>query len=928
MDKVYQQLCIMRLRMNNSSLYSYSSGGNVSRDIMVIANPGTGKTHSLANFAVDLLSNGVPGSEIVCLTFTNRATAEMRNRISSMVKGTPLMKEALNIDIMTFHSLCFNLVTDIEAEPRIASSNFLRASLLRTIRENSIFNYGDAYIKTELLPKIENAVRYVKSFNVDLMSLDKNKIRESIKSYLPSPSQTYTDEQILSFGDHFIDMIIRYSEDTRKAGLYDYNDLLTKWIAIPPDKKKVYRWALIDELQDLNEIEFEIGLSCSLNHYMVGDPKQSIFGFQGGSLKNFENFTSSLRADRKILDENYRSTESILNYAKSFYSMNSNGQMPEELSTLRSRSGETGRNVIAYVSDEPEKAAVRLIEQYQDGKVAIIARRNDQIQRIAGYLDSLGVPYASTSTISINESTRSDILRFIRSIMDPQKDNIISALFTPYSGALLSDALMISKKFKWSDLKPEDIKKEAPFLFRSIKNGRSVAGLNDIMENLVLPVSASLGREHFYSALSVQHALQSYFEENEQPDYDQVDDYLSIYNYDEDLPLTDERIILTTVHKAKGLGFDHVIYVPSAQRERISFMDIVTTALLKATKNVDIKDEIRGEDVRVDFVAMTRASRTLDLVVQPKLLQRYLVNAMEPAMNLDSTDIEQKDYNTYARSFSLFIGGKYEEAKSLLSRQEKWLIQQIASYLRTDFPLSYSLVSWIKNPWDFLKSYVFNIREPTRGMSRGSIVHEYAEKMFANEDLGDIPADYRKIVDNLEKVIVQIKSEFNAEHAASELAINLPVGELFPVLTDKFPHLVFKTKLDAVFRSKNGDIIIADYKTDIAPADQYISDHRLQLYIYKMAYSVKYKMDLKKIRIVTAYVNLAGRINTGIIETKLDYTEPTKRKVDNFIEMLKKVFSYKEDPLQFVSDLINAKGIDDNLYLEIRKILEGELTKA
>ena len=146
--------------------------------------------------------------------------------------------------------------------------------------------------------------------------------------------------------------------------------------------------------------------------------------------------------------------------------------MPEELSTLRSRSGENGRKVMAYISDEPEKGAVRLIDQYQDGRVAIIARRNDQIQRIAGYLDSLGIPYASTSTISVNESTRSDILRFIRSIMDPQKDNIISALFTPYSGALLSDALRISKQFKWIDLKPDDIKKEAPFLFRSIRNGR------------------------------------------------------------------------------------------------------------------------------------------------------------------------------------------------------------------------------------------------------------------------------------------------------------------------------------------------------------------------------------------------------------------------------------------------------------------------
>jgi hypothetical protein len=357
-------------------------------------------------------------------------------------------------------------------------------------------------------------------------------------------------------------------------------------------------------------------------------------------------------------------------------------------------------------------------------------------------------------------------------------------------------------------------------------------------------------------------------------------------------------------------------------------MDIVTTALLKASKNVDIREEIRGEDVRVDFVAMTRASRTLDLVVQPKLLPRYLVNGMDPPRNLDSTDIDQKDYNTYARSFSLFLDGKYEEAKTLLSGNNKWLIPQIASYLRTDFPLSYSLISWIKNPWDFLRSYIFNIREPTRGMSRGSVVHDYAERMFANEDLGDIPEDYLRIVDNLEKVIDQIKTEFKAEHAASELAINLPVGELFPNVTDKYPHSVFKTKLDAVFRSQTGDIIIADYKTDIAPADQYISDHRLQLYIYKMAYSVKYKIDLKKIRIVTAYVNLAGRINTGVIETKLDYTEPTKRKLENFIEMLKKVFSYKEDPLLFVSDLINAKGIEDNLYLEVRKILEEELPKA
>ena len=240
---------------------------------------------------MDLLSKGVPGTEIVCLTFTNRATAEMRHRISSLVTGTSLMKEAMDIDIMTFHSLCFNLITDLETEPRLASSNFLRASLLRTIRENSIFNYGDAYIKAELLPKIENAVRYVKSFNVDPLNLDVEKIRESIRSYLPSPSQTYTDEQILSFGEHFVNMMRRYSEDTRKAGLYDYNDLLTKWIGVPADKKKLYTWALIDELQDLNEIEFEIGLSCSLNHYMVGDPVAHLCRCPVGECKA-HNFTS------------------------------------------------------------------------------------------------------------------------------------------------------------------------------------------------------------------------------------------------------------------------------------------------------------------------------------------------------------------------------------------------------------------------------------------------------------------------------------------------------------------------------------------------------------------------------------------------------------------------------------------------------------
>ena len=134
-------------------------------DTIVISNPGTGKTTTLAMKVIDLLENGVKPENILCITFTAKAKKEMLDAIWSGSQGKFSDADVLKINIHTFHGFAFEYLREAGfITGDIVGNNFLRYCVLQSLISNKAFTYPKNYIIDRLMPKIENAIRYIKNF--------------------------------------------------------------------------------------------------------------------------------------------------------------------------------------------------------------------------------------------------------------------------------------------------------------------------------------------------------------------------------------------------------------------------------------------------------------------------------------------------------------------------------------------------------------------------------------------------------------------------------------------------------------------------------------------------------------------------------------------------------------------------------------------
>ena len=910
---------------NNLYSFNRSSGGEY-ENILVIANPGAGKTEEIANFAVKLVSEKVPPENILCITFTNKASAEMRRRID--VKLADNRSAALGIEVTTFHSLAFSALSLAGKAPNLVSPNFLKYSILKSIRSRKVFNYGDAYITGTLVPKIENAVRYVRSFSFKRGELDEGLARRHLEAYISNgATRQFSHEEMMKFLDYMLGIMDDYEERKRELGLIDYNDLLDLYVSLPDGSRKRYDWVLVDELQDLNEVEFEIAIRSGEKHFMVGDPKQSIFGFQGGSLRNFQNFRENLGGNIRILGKNRRSTDEILSYARSFYL--EKGSKPgtmEELEQLIPAEEKHGETVSVHLTEDPERYAASLASKIDAASqaVAIVARTNSQIDVIAEYLERSNIPYKSTSPGSPNESSRLDIVKYLQAVISPGKDSIIAALFTPYSEVTLQESFKFAEKYKWAkSLELSALKEVSPSLLAAISDNRSREGIISLFQEKILPIAISLGKSHFIAAHAINLSIQEYYTENAVPDLEGLFDYLSVSSIDFDVESSSSGLILTTVHKAKGMEFDRVIYVPTRTQERLGFVDVVSRSLVLATKGFDPFEELNMEDERVDFVAITRARTGLDILVKPKLQARYAVGSAKVQED-DLSGVADPLIQEFDRIFAMLAHGRKEEALKAARRKSSWLTSLIHSYFKKDAKLSYSTISSISSPIRFLSNYILNIRQTGKALSIGSQVHDYAQDIFEGEEIPAELGSLEPIVENVRKIIDQVKTEFQADQKGAEISIAVHVSDIYPELAERYPNTEFKGKLDAVFESASNDVIILDYKTDQRLNDEYVREHRLQLYLYKMMYARKYSMEPNKIRVCAGYVNLKDRINTGRIDSHLDLTEPSKVKINSFRNLISRYYDYRDNPDVFIQDLLAERDDNSHLQAEIKSVLRDE----
>ncbi|MBV8586885.1 MAG: UvrD-helicase domain-containing protein, partial [Verrucomicrobia bacterium] len=306
----------------------------VSGPVLILAGAGTGKTRVITMRIVYLLSEGIPPNHILAVTFTNRAAREMRERVAAMVDSA----EANRLTICTFHSLCVRILRqDID---RLGyKSNF------------TIYDEGDQ------IGLIKKVIARVSSKDE---KLDHNQARNLIsraKSQHWKIKSAAGEESLIAAVYH------RYQEELKVANAVDFDDLLTlavRLLAEYPDVRQKWRdrfqSIMVDEFQDTNTLQLELVNLLGGEHRnvcVVGDDDQSIYSWRGAEIANILEFEQHF-PDPKIvkLEQNYRSTNSILSAANSIIRHNPR-RRPK---SLWSEHGEGEKVKLVEVPDDREEA--------------------------------------------------------------------------------------------------------------------------------------------------------------------------------------------------------------------------------------------------------------------------------------------------------------------------------------------------------------------------------------------------------------------------------------------------------------------------------------------------------------------------------------------------------------------------------------------
>ncbi len=367
---------------------------HVGGPLLVVAGAGSGKTRVLTRRIAHLVGErGVSPFAILAITFTNKAADEMKHRVADLVGPV-----AHRMWVSTFHSACVRILRR-DGERLGFPSRF------------SIYDQGDAVRLT----------RYViRDLNLDTKRFPDRSVHASISAAKNEglSAEQYVAKAFGPFERHIGDVFTEYQDRLHKAGAMDFDDLLgnaVRLLRTHPDVLDHYRnrfeHVLVDEYQDTNVVQNQLVLMLTEEHgnvCVVGDGDQSIYRFRGADLRNIAEFEQrfvdqaarlgrpQLEPTVVVLDQNYRSTQTILDAANAVIARNE-GRKPKELWT----DAGTGEPITRFRADDEQDEARwvvgRLKALHAEGRpwsdLAVFYRTNAQSRAVEEQLVTLGVPY-------------------------------------------------------------------------------------------------------------------------------------------------------------------------------------------------------------------------------------------------------------------------------------------------------------------------------------------------------------------------------------------------------------------------------------------------------------------------------------------------------------------------------------------------------
>ncbi len=632
---------------------------------LVIAGAGAGKTRVLTYKIAALLKLGYKPQNLLALTFTNKAAREMKSRIAQTINE----KEVGQLWMGTFHSI-FSRILRIDGDVLGFNSNY------------TIYDQTDARNRIKQI---------VKDLELDDKKYDAKKIQwriSSLKNRLITPTsyQNKNEERFVDIGMPRLGEIYRiYMNDCHRDNVMDFDDILLYTNVLFRDYKDIlkkyqelFQFVLVDEYQDTNLAQHVIIQKlCEKHHHIcvVGDDAQSIYSFRGANIENILHFKDYYPEYRLFkLEQNYRSTQNVVNVANSLISKNA-GQIKKNVFS----NNEVGNKVKVIATDSDDFESSRVCDilkrdlkgfKYEDS--AILYRTRAQSRKFEESLLKNGIPYVIYGGLSFfDQKVVKDILAYFRLIVNlNDEEALLRAIKYPRKGIgdttlskireisieknlsmwnVISDlvgnnvdigAAAIKRIYAFRD-KIEALTKEVDIVDAYSLATRVVKDFG-LLEELAREQSEE-GKENLKVADEVLHSVYDFIQEHQEDNDSAVSiaDYLQSVSLLTDMDTKQSKnknvVTLMTIHSSKGLEFKNVIVVGLEEELFPS--------------GIAMREGELEEERRLFYVAITRAEKNCFITYARSRFRNGKTYYPSPSRFLGDIDSSLLDFEESSNNF-------------------------------------------------------------------------------------------------------------------------------------------------------------------------------------------------------------------------------------------------------------------------------------
>ena len=602
--------------------------------MLVLAGAGSGKTKVLTNRIANLIDNGISPANILAITFTNKAAKEMKDRVFNLIGN-----DAYMIQISTFHSLGLKILKE---------------------------NYEKlGYDKNFVVIDSDDALTVIKKIMKDMNLSPQYYNAKNIRNKISSAKNELMDLQSfanLEYDKNIVKVYEKYLEKLKLNNSVDFDDLLIlpirlfrEYPSVLESYQERYKYILIDEYQDTNECQYIFSKMLAKkykNIFVVGDNDQAIYAFRGANYKNILNFEKDYPDCKTILlEENYRSTKTILNAANSVIKNNklrkdknlwSNNEEGELIKYIRT-DGE--KEEADYVAKEIKKL---ISEGVNPVDIAVLYRTNAQSRVMEEACLKNNIPYKIIGSFYFyNRKEIKDLICYLRLINNYKDDvSLLRVINVPkrkigektidnisnvalVNNSCLFDAINGGKELEFKNL-ILDLKEKCEnlSLTEMVELVLDKSGIKQELEN-----EKSLDSEIRLENLEEFKSITKNYEE----EYGVIslDDFLNEISLVSDMSEHQDgnnKVSLMTVHSVKGLEFDDV-FVIGMEEGIFPHYNAINEGTNSAIE----------EERRLCYVAITRAKKKLWLLNAKKRMLFGNTQVNPPSRFMDEIDSKYVD---------------------------------------------------------------------------------------------------------------------------------------------------------------------------------------------------------------------------------------------------------------------------------------------